>query len=107
MATTFPNQIQTFPQMMNILAGEGNYVKQYQDAMESGDLATAQSILSQISNNQNKIITADYLNTINDTVVAVEQYFNERYSPAYIVSEIMPTNQQNTDFWFQVTGTIA
>ena len=87
MATTFPNQIQTFPQMMNILAGEGNYVKQYQDAMESGDLATAQSILSQISNNQNKIITADYLNTINDTVVAVEQYFNERYSPAYIVSE--------------------
>lgn len=107
MATTFPNQIQTFPQMMNILAGEGNYVKQYQDAMESGDLATAQSILSQISNNQNKIITADYLNTINDTVVAVEQYFNERYSPAYIVSEATPTNQQNTDFWFQVTRTTA
>ena len=66
MATTFPSQIQTFPQMMNILAGEGDYVKQYQDAMESGDLATAQSILSQISNSQSKIITADYLNTIND-----------------------------------------
>lgn len=107
MPSLFPNQIQTFPQMINILAGEGDYVKQYQDAMESGDLTTAQSILSQISNNQNKIITADYLNTINDTVVAVEQYFNERYSPAYIVSETMPTNQQNTDFWFQVTGTTA
>ena len=49
----------------------------------------------------------NYLNTINDTVVAVERYFNERYSPAYIVSETMPTNQQDTDFWFQVTGTIA
>ena len=107
MPTLFPSQIQTFPRMMNILADEGDYVKQYQDAMESGDLATAQSILSQISNSQSKIITADYLNTINDTVVAVEQYFNERYSPAYIVSETMPTNQQDTDFWFQVTGTIA
>ena len=107
MPTLFPSQIQTFPRMMNILAGEGDYVKQYQDAMESGDLATAQSILSQISNSQSKIITADYLNTINDTVVAVQQYFNERYSPAYIVSETMPTNQQDTDFWFQVTGTIA
>ena len=107
MPTLFPSQIQTFPQMMNILASEGDYVKQYQDAMESGDLATAQSILSQISNSQSKIITADYLNTINDTVVAVQQYFNERYSPAYTVSETMPTNQQNTDFWFQVTGTIA
>ena len=107
MPTLFPSQIQTFPQMMDILPGEGDYVKQYQDAMESGDLATAQSILSQISNSQSKIITADYLNTINDTVVAVQQYFNERYSPAYIVSETMPTNQQDTDFWFQVTGTIA
>ena len=107
MPTLFPSQIQTFPQMMNILPGEGDYVKQYQDAMESGDLATAQSILSQISNSQSKIITADYLNTINETVVAVEQYFNERYSPAYIVSETMPNNQQDTDFWFQVTGTIA
>ena len=107
MPTLFPSQTQTFPQMMDILPGEGNYVKQYQDAMESGDLATAQSILSQISNSQSKIITADYLNTINDTVVAVQQYFNERYSPAYIVSETMPTNQQDTDFWFQVTGTIA
>ena len=93
--------------MIEITAADGALIKQYQDAMIVGNLALAQNILEQIPNNQNKIITADYLNTINDTVVAVEQYFNERYSPAYVVSETMPTNQQNTDFWFQVTGTTA
>ena len=104
MATTFPNAIQTFPQMIDLLASDGSLVQQYQTAMQAGNLTLAQQILAQIPNNQSKIITADYLNTINDTVVAVEKYFQARYSPAYVVSNTQPSVQESGDFWFQVTG---
>ena len=104
MATSFPNALQTFPQMIDLLASDGSLAQQYQTAMQAGNLTLAQQILTQIPNNQNKIITADHLNTINDTVVAVEQYFSSRYSPAYIVSESQPAYQEATDFWFEVTG---
>ena len=104
MATSFPNSTQTFPQMIDLTASDGTLAQQYQVAMQTGNLALAKQILAQIPNNQSKIITADYLNTINDTVVAVEQYFQARYSSAYIVSENQPAYQEATDFWFEVTG---
>ena len=104
MATSFPNAIQNFPQMIDLLASDGSLAQQYQTAMQAGNLTLAKQILTQIPNNQNKIITADYLNTINDTVVAVEKYFQARYSPAYVVSNTQPSAQENGDFWFQVTG---
>ena len=104
MPSLFPGAIQTFPQMVDLTASDGTLVQQYQAAMQAGNLALAKQILAQIPNNQNKIITADYLNTINDTVVAVEQYFQARYSPAYVVSNTQPSAQENGDFWFQVTG---
>ena len=104
MPSLFPQQVQTFNQMQDISASDGALIAQYQTAMQAGNLALAKQILAQIPNNQNKIITADYLNTINDTVVAVEQYFRGRYSPAYIVSETQPAYQEATDFWFEVTN---
>ena len=104
MATSYPNSVQTFPQMIDLTASDGALAQQYQIAMQAGNLTLAKQILAQIPNNQNKIITADYLNTINDTVVAVEQYFKGRYSSAYIVSENQPAYQEATDFWFEVTG---
>ena len=104
MATSFPNALQTFPQMIDLTASDGSLAQQYQAAMQAGNLALAKQILAQIPNNQNKIITADYLNTINDTVVAVERYFQARYSPAYVVSNTRPVNQETGDFWFEITG---
>ena len=104
MPSLFPSEIQTFPQMIDLEASDGVLAQQYQIAMQAGNLALAKQILAQIPNNQSKIITADYLNTINDTVVAVERYFSGRYSPAYIVSESQPPYQEATDFWFEVTG---
>ena len=104
MPSLFPNEIQTFPQMIDLAASDGTLAQQYQTAKQAGNLTLAKQILAQIPNNQNKSITADYLNTINDTIVAVEQYFRGRYSPAYIVSESQPAYQEATDFWFEITG---
>lgn len=103
MATSYPSSIQNFPQMIDVTASDGALVAQYQAAMEAGNLSLAKQILAQIPQNQNKIVTADYLNTINDTVVAVERYFQDRYSPAYVVSASQPAHQNATDFWFQIT----
>ena len=104
MSTLFPGAIQTFPQMIDLTASDGAQAQQYQAAMQIGNLTLAKQILAQIPNNQNKILTADYLNTINDTVLAVEQYFQARYSPAYIVSDTQPQSQEKNDFWFEITG---
>lgn len=104
MATSYPNSVQTFPQMIDLTASDGPLAQQYQIAMQAGNLTLAKQILAQIPNNQSKIITADYLNTINDTVLAVEQYFQARYSPAYIVSDTQPQSQEKNDFWFEITG---
>ena len=104
MPSLFPSEIQTFPQMIDLAASDGSLAQQYQIAMQIGNLALAKQILAQIPNNQSKIITADYLNTINDTVIAVEKYFQARYSPAYVVSGTQPSVQESGDFWFQVTG---
>ena len=104
MATSFPNAIQNFPRMIDLLASDGAMAQQYQAAMQAGNLILAKQILDQIPNSQSKIITADYLNTINDTLVAVEKYFQTRYSPAYVVSNAQPSAQESGDFWFQVTG---
>lgn len=104
MATNFPNSIDSFPQMMDLLATDGALVQQYQEAMESGNISLARQILAQIPNSQNKIITADYLNSINDALTAVETYFQARYAPTYIVSETQPTAQDTGDFWFEVTN---
>ena len=104
MATSFPNAIQNFPQMIDLIASDGTLVQQYQIAMQAGNLTLAKQILDQIPNSQSKIITADYLNTINDTLVAVEKYFQTRYSPAYVVSNAQPSAQESGHFWFQVTG---
>ena len=104
MPSLFPQQVQTFNQMQDISASDGALITQYQAAMQAGNLTLAKQILDQIPNSQNKIITADYLNTINDTLVALETYFTNKYSPAYVVSTTQPANQEATDFWFEVTG---
>ena len=104
MSTLYPEAIQTFPQMIDLAASDGPLAQQYQAAMQAGNLTLAQQILAQIPNSQSKIITADYLNAINDTLVAVEKYFQVRYSPAYVVSNTQPSAQENGDFWFQVTN---
>ena len=78
MATSYPNSVQTFPQMIDLTASDGSLAQQYQLAMQAGNLTLAKQILEQIPNNQNKIITAAYLHTINDTLNAVQESFQVR-----------------------------
>lgn len=107
MATTFPDSIQTFPTMIDIDSVDATLVAQYQNAIQSGDFASAAQILRSIPNYNKKIINADLLNTINDTLVAVQQFYADRYNPSYIVSENQPSGQSSGDYWFQIIEEIT
>lgn len=100
--TSFPNNIQNFPTMQDISAADASLVQQYQEAMEAGNIATATSILGQISNADKKIIRADLLNTITDTSVALQQFYADKFSNGYVVSSTQPAGQADGDFWFKL-----
>lgn len=100
----FPDTIVTFPTRNNITAQDGELISQFQDAIKAQDMVLANSILAQITDYSTKIITAAYLNSIASTCNALEKYYLERYSPAYVVSANQPALQQRTDFWFEITG---
>lgn len=79
--TTFPDQIQTFVQMLDILASDANALNGYQQAMRDGNYQLAQTYLSQIPNWNNKIIDANKINTLIDTCVALERFYNNEIIP--------------------------
>ena len=84
MATNFPNSLQTFPTMQNINSTDAPLVEQYQQYMQQGDIASAEQVLDSIENGQNKIISADYMNTITDTINALETYYVNKYSVSFL-----------------------
>lgn len=102
MATSFPNSIQTFPTMKDMTASDATLVQRYQELMEQGRINAARDVLAQITDYDSKLVTADLLNTMNDTIVALEGYYTTKFSPAYIVSATQPAKQDTDDFWFKV-----
>lgn len=105
--TVFPDEIQTFETLQNITAEDGELIQQYQSAMSRGDIEAANEFLEQIPDHQKKIITADYFNTMNDTLNAIQKYTLNWYAIRYVVSQEEPEGLQPGDFWFQITGEVT
>ena len=101
--TSYPDSEQTFPTMLDISISDAPLIKQWQVAIENQNLELATSIWQQIPSVSQKIITAQILNTAFDTTVALERYFLDRWSPAYIVSSTEPLGQETGDFWFDTS----
>lgn len=95
--TVFPESVQTFPTMQNLTQADMLNVKAYQQAMEDGNFALAAQYLALIPNAANKIVNADYINTIVDTIEALENY-----TQGYVLSPTQPISQVAGDWWFKV-----
>ena len=106
MATTFPNTTQIFPTMKDLTESDMAFVKQFQTATQNGNLAEAGAYLARIPDYQQKIISTNLMNTAWDTLTELQKYFYQKYSPAYVVSETVPENQEVGDYWFKVTGAV-
>ncbi len=104
MATNFPNAKDSFPTMKDVTAADAILLAQYQSAMQAGEIAKAKQLLAQMTDGANKVITAEYLNNIKDAMDALETYYLQRWSPAYVVSDTQPVDQATGDFWFDTGG---
>ena len=62
--TTFPNEIQNFIKVLNILASDAPYIYGFQEAMRNGDYSTAQQYFSQIPDGNRKFLDAEKINTL-------------------------------------------
>lgn len=79
--TNFPNNIQNFVTMLNMVATDGELIKNYQLAMQQGNLALAQTYYNQITNANQKFVDATKLNTMMDTIVAVQRFYQTDVQP--------------------------
>ena len=98
----FPDTIVTFPQVLDITATDAPLVKSFQTAMQNGNFTQAAGYLAQIPNSSQKLLGADFINSITTTLQDVETFFKNKYTPAYIVSSTQPSVQSKYDFWFQI-----
>lgn len=74
--TTFPDVIQTFDTYVNITQDDVERYEAAQRAMLSGNLTMAQNMLNSIPNIKQKALTSEKLNTLIDTVQALEEVFS-------------------------------
>ena len=62
--TNFPEAVDTFVQMLDIVASDATNLRAYQTAMEEGNVAQANAAISNITNGARKLLTADKINKI-------------------------------------------
>lgn len=79
--TTYPNTVDTFIQFLDIVASDGDLVKQYQVAIQNGDEATANAVLQQIPAYRQKLLTAQDLNKFIDAITATERFYKTDIVP--------------------------
>lgn len=79
--TTFPDEIQNFIEVVNILASDAPYINGFQEAMRNGDYSTAQQYFSQIPDGNKKFLDAEKINTLLDTCISLERFYNADIMP--------------------------
>lgn len=81
MASTFPDKIDSLAQYMNVSSVDATLLKNYQTAIQSGDLTLANQYLVQIENYDKKIITAEKLNAQASALIATEKFYKDDIKP--------------------------
>lgn len=80
--TVFPDGgIDSFTTWLNVTAQDGPLIQQYITAMNAGNQAQANQILSQISSGSQKIIKATDLNKLTQAILAVERFYSVDIKP--------------------------
>lgn len=90
--SSFPDSVDSFLQFLNIVASDGPLIKQYMDAMNSGNQTLANQVLAQIPSANQKIITASDLNKLTQAMLAVERFYK---------TDIEPYVEEKQESWLQ------
>ena len=95
--TTFPEAVDTFVQMLDIVASDATNLAEYQSAMEAGNVIQANAALSNIANGTQKLLTAEKINKIFNSIEALERF---------LASDIVPYVTQLQANWQTEINTI-
>ena len=101
MSTKFPDNIQTFGRFQDMTYNDWEMLSQYGKAMADNDFAAAQQALRGISKLKNKLLTNGFMNDMLDTCYAVQDFFDNRQVPDYVVGPVQPISQKQGDLWFE------
>lgn len=99
--SSFPDSVQNFVTMLNMVAEDGESVQGYQEAMQNGDMVLAQQYYSQITNANQKFIDANKMNSLMQTCIALQRFYDTDIEP-YVDSQ--HTNWENRINQFNYVG---
>lgn len=102
--TNFPESVDTFVQMLDIVASDATVLKAYQDAMEAGNVIQASNALNNMTNAVQKILTADKINKIFNSIEALERFLSTDIVP-YVTQ--LQSNWQTEINKFSYIGTYS
>lgn len=88
--TNFPEAVDVFVQMLDIVASDSTNLAEYQSAMEAGNVVQAHEALANITNGTQKLLTAEKINKIFNSVEALERF---------LASDIVPYITQLQTNW--------
>lgn len=72
--TTFPESVDVFIQMLDVVASDAAALTAYQEAMNAGNIIRANTALGTMVNSAQKLLTAEKINKIFDSVEALERF---------------------------------
>lgn len=102
--TNFPESVDTFVEMLDIVSSDAVVLKAYQDAMEAGNVIQASNALNNMANAVQKILTADKINKVFNSIEALERFLSTDIVP-YITQ--LQTNWQTEINKFGYIGTYS
>lgn len=79
--TSFPNEIDSFLTYVNVTASDGPLIKQYIEAMNSGNQTQANQIFANIPSATQKVIKATDLNKLSQAILSVERFYKTDVEP--------------------------
>ena len=88
--TTFPESVDIFVQMLDVVASDAAALTAYQNAMEAGNITQANSALGTMVNATQKLLTAEKINRIFDSIEALERF---------LATDIIPYVTQLQSSW--------
>lgn len=84
--TTFPDSVQSLISYLDIQPSDLPLYTTYIQYIYNGDYASAQTTLSQIPNFQSKTLTAQNLNQLTDTIMALQTLYNSSEFQSQVAS---------------------
>lgn len=79
--STFPQQVDVINEFLDITVDDSVLLTEFQNAIRSGALSLANSILIQIENYDKKIVNASRLNEMRSAILSMEQFYGTDIEP--------------------------